>query len=168
MVNSRKKERGHAMNSHKSKLLVSILLILLLSSCAAGNAKFSQDEPAGFFYGLWHGMIALISLVIHIFSENVAVYEVNNTGGWYDFGFLLGVIIIWGGSSHAKCRSAAKKKREKEWSEIGDKVETKVMRRLKEWAEEEESADASEEWKEIGEKVEKKLKHKIREWAEKD
>ncbi|MCK4691455.1 MAG: hypothetical protein KAT20_06590, partial [Desulfuromonadales bacterium] len=118
--------------------------------------------------GLWHGMIAFISLVIHIFKENVVVYEINNTGGWYDFGFLLGVIFIWGGGSHVTCKSAANKKREKEWAEIGDKVENKVMRKLKEWAEDEEITDSGKDWEEIGEKVEKKLKRKIREWAEKD
>ncbi len=156
------------MNSRHAKLVASIVLLFLVCSCTAGDARFTQDTPAGFWYGLWHGIIAFISLVIHIFNENVAVYEVNNTGGWYDFGFLLGVVCVWGGGSHAKYKSSEKKKREKEWDEIGDKVEKKVMRRLKEWAEEEEGTDTSREWKEIGEKVEEKLKRKIREWAEKD
>ena len=159
------------MNLHYTrlfKLLILIPFLLLLTSCAAGDAQFTQDNPAGFWYGLWHGIIAVISLIIHIFNENVAVYEVNNTGGWYDFGFLLGVISIWSGSSHVTCQSAVKNKREKEWEEIGDKVEIKVMHRLKEWAEDEKSVDAGKDWEEIGEKVEKKLKRKIREWAEKD
>jgi len=150
------------------KLLVLIPLLLLLTSCAAGDAQFTPESPAGFWYGLWHGIISFISLIIHIFNDNVTVYEINNTGGWYDFGFLLGVISIWGGGSHMTCKSAANKKREKEWDEIGDKVEIKVMRKLKEWAEEEESTDSGKDWEEIGEKVEKKLKRKIREWAEKD
>ena len=159
------------MNSHNFRLLKLLILVpflFLLTSCAAGDAQFTQDNPAGFWYGLWHGIIAVISLIIHIFNENVTVYEINNTGGWYDFGFLLGVICIWSGSSHATCRSAASKKREKDWDEIGDKVEIKVMRKLKEWAEDEEGTDSVKEWDEIGEKVEKKLKRKIREWAEKD
>jgi hypothetical protein len=46
----------------------------------------------------------------------------------------MGVISIWGGSSHANCKSVSNKKREKEWKEIGEKVEKKVMRKLKEWA----------------------------------
>ena len=92
----------------------------------------------------------------------------NNTGGWYDFGFLMGVISIWGGSSHANCKSAAKKKREKEWQEISEKVENKIMRKMKQWAEDEGETGSADEWDEIGEKVEVKLKRKIREWAEKD
>ena len=150
------------------KLVAFIPAILLLTSCAAGDVQFTQDNPAGFWHGLWHGIIAVIALIIHIFNENVLVYELHNTGGWYDFGFLLGVICIWGGSSHMKCKSAEKSQREKEWEEIGDKVEKKVMRKLKEWAEEDESDDSKEEWEEIGGKVEAKLKRKLREWAEKD
>lgn len=150
------------------KLLIFITSLLLLSSCTAGDTQFTQDNPAGFWYGLWHGIIAFISLIIHIFNDNVAVYEVNNIGGWYDFGFLSGVVLIWGGSSHVTCKSAANKKCEKEWDEIGEKVEKKVMRKLNEWAENEDGTESSKEWDEIGEKVEKKLKRKIREWAEKD
>jgi len=66
------------------------------------------------------------------------------------------------------CKSASEKRHDKEWEEIGNKVEKKVMRKLKEWSEDEEDADTAKEWEEIGEKVEKKLKRKIREWAEKD
>lgn len=155
--------------SHSSlKLLLILPLIVLLSSCAAGNPQFSQEAPAGFWYGLWHGIIAVISLVIHLFNDNVLVYEINNTGGWYDAGFLLGVIFVWSGGSHVKCKSAVDKQREQEWKEIGDKVEIKVMRKLKEWSEDEGDADTEREWDEISEKVEKKLKRKIREWAEKE
>jgi hypothetical protein len=159
------------MNSFNFRLLkpmIFIPLVMLLVSCAAGDAQFTQDNPAGFWYGLWHGIIAVISLIIHVFNESVVIYETNNTGGWYDFGFLFGVITVWGGSSHANCKSAAKKKREKEWEEIGDKVEKKVMRKLKAWAEDEEDNESTEEWNEIGEKAEKKLKRKIREWSEKE
>lgn len=159
------------MNTRDSrwlKLFVLLSSLLLLVSCAAGDAQFTQQEPAGFWYGLWHGIIAVIALVIHLFNESVSVYEIHNAGGWYDFGFLLGVICVWGGSSHASCKTAAEKKREQEWEEIGDKVELKVMRKLKEWADEEEGDTADKDWEEIGEKVEIKLKRKIREWAEKD
>ena len=160
------------MNAHNTssfRLFLICLLVLFLSSCAAGDSQFTDQDPAGFWYGLWHGVISVITLIIHIFNENVLVYEAINTGGWYDFGFLLGVICVWGGGGHVSCKSAAQKKREQEWEEIGDKVEKKVMRKLKVWAEEEDGvAGKDEDWEEIGEKVEKKLKRKIREWAEKD
>jgi hypothetical protein len=80
----------------------------------------------------------------------------------------LGVICVWGGGSHARCKSTTRKKRDKDWDEIGDKVELKVMRKLNEWAKDEENTDSSKDWEDISEKVEKKLKRKIREWADKD
>ena len=155
-------------NPRLYKTLLFLPLLFLFTACTAGDVQFTQAEPAGFWYGLWHGMISFVTLIIHLFNENVSVYEVNNTGGWYDFGFLLGVIFVWGGSSHVSCRSAAKKKRDKEWEEIGEKVEQKIMRRLKEWAEDDDDADVVKEWDEISDKVEKKLKRKLREWAEKE
>lgn len=155
-------------NSRSYKLLFLFPLLLLLASCAAGNEQFTQDSPAGFLMGIWHGIISIISLIIHVFNDSVRIYEVNNTGGWYDFGFLIGVITIWGGGSHVSGKSVERKKRDKEWDEIGEKVEKKVMRKMKDWAETEDTTEDSGEWDEIGDKVEKKLKRKIREWAEKD
>lgn len=155
------------MKNFSFRLLIFVPFTLFLISCTAGGASFTGETPAGFWYGLWHGIISVISLIIHLFNEGVTVYEVHNTGGWYDFGFLIGVISIWGGSSHANCKSSAKRQREKEWDEIGDKVEKKVMRKLQAWAEDE-TTDPTAEWDEIGDKVEKKLKRRIREWAEKE
>jgi hypothetical protein len=147
---------------------VIILMAMLLASCTAGDSQFTAESPAGFLWGLWHGVISVISLVIHLFNDNVVVYEVNNSGGWYDFGFLLGVIMVWGGGCHASCKTKQEKESDREWDEIGDKVEKKVMRKLKAWAEDDTPEEADGEWDEIGDKVEKKLKRKIREWAEKD
>ncbi len=155
-------------------LFIFLPLLLLLTACTAGNPQFSAETPAGFWHGLWHGVISFIALIIHLFNDAVTVYETNNSGGWYDFGFLLGVIFVWGGGGHLSCKTAAQKKRDKEWEEIGEKVEQKVMRKLKTWAEEEEGDQTpekninKEDWDEICEKVEKKLKRKIRDWAEKD
>lgn len=146
-----------------------LLSLFILTSCAAGNEQFNPETPAGFWYGLWHGIISFISLVIHLFNEAVIVYEINNTGGWYDFGFILGVSSVWGGGCHMSCKSSADKKRDKEWEEIGEKVEIKVMHKLKKWAEDdEETGKENGDWDEISDKVEKKLKRKIREWAEKE
>ena len=156
------------LDDHKYRIFVLLPFFLLLNSCAAGNPQFSQETPAGFWWGIWHGIISVISLIVHIFNENVAVYETHNTGGWYDFGFLLGVIFVWRGSWHVNCRLVEKRQHEKEGDEVGQKVEKKVMRKLQKWAEEEDAGDADKKWEEIGEKVEEKLKRKIREWAEKE
>lgn len=152
----------------KTNTLFYILAIALFLTACAGGEQFSAATPAGFWYGLWHGVISVPALIVHIFNESVMIYETNNTGGWYDFGFLLGVICVWGGGSHVHHKSKAEKQRDKEWGEIGDKVEQKIIRKLREWAAEEDGKEIDEEWKEVGEKAEKKLKRIIREWAEKD
>lgn len=50
-----------------------------------------SGEPSGFWSGLWHGLISFFTFIGSLFNENVAMYDINNTGGWYDFGFLIGV-----------------------------------------------------------------------------
>ena len=80
-----------------------LLAVFFLSSCAAGNEKFDLD-PAGFWMGLWHGLISLVAFVISLFNDSVTIYEVNNTGWPYNLGYILGVMIIFGGGSKGTCR----------------------------------------------------------------
>lgn len=70
-----------------------LLILLLLSSCAdvADVTKCVGADPYGFWYGLWHGAIVCFSFIGSLFSDDIAIYAVNNNGGWYDFGFFLGV-----------------------------------------------------------------------------
>lgn len=89
--------------------LLLLLIVILLVGCAPGpNQAASASVPhgsiAGFWLGLWHGMIAWITFVISIFSDKVSIYEIHNNGGWYNFGFLLGVGGSIGGSSAASSR----------------------------------------------------------------
>lgn len=83
-------------------LLVAITAILL-TSCTPGSENFNE-QTAGFFMGLWHGFISLFTFIISLFNDNVTIYEVNNNGGWYNFGFILGVSIFFGGGSKGTCR----------------------------------------------------------------
>ena len=84
-------------------LLSALVLLIVLAGCAAGPNELtgSADEEgkvAGFWRGLWQGIIAPVTFVISLFSDKVDMYEVHNNGGWYNFGFLLGMICIFGGS----------------------------------------------------------------------
>jgi hypothetical protein len=53
--------------------------------------NYSYYEPAGFFSGLWHGLISILSIIVRIFLDNIEMYAINNTGVPYDLGFLFGV-----------------------------------------------------------------------------
>lgn len=81
-----------------------LFLLLFLSACTAEPQQVAncvQGEPAGFLLGIWHGIIAPITFILSIFFESIEVYAKNNTGGWYDFGFLIGIGAFSGGAGRA-------------------------------------------------------------------
>jgi len=75
------------------------LIALTIVACVPGGGEFPKEHPAGFFFGIWHGWIAPISLIISFFHSSVRIYEVNNTGFWYDVGFYIAIISGFGGIS---------------------------------------------------------------------
>jgi hypothetical protein len=103
-----------------SLLVLSVVLLVLLpllAACAPGssvevttpnssmqlaapgpNPLMNQPDAQGRIAragaGLWHGIIAPITLVISFFNSDVHMYEVHNAGGEYDLGFLLGVALV--------------------------------------------------------------------------
>ena len=70
-------------------------------SVAGPDSKFKLPDakPAGFWAGLWHGSILPIAFIVSLFKPGVGIYETNNTGGWYNFGFILGAASSLGGGS---------------------------------------------------------------------
>lgn len=101
------------------KLLVSVaILLVIVTGCAPGTdievnvpdttiqlttpgANPLLNEPdengrlAGLGQGLWHGLIAPVTLVSSFFNENTQMYEVHNNGNEYNLGFLLGVALVF-------------------------------------------------------------------------
>lgn len=82
---------------------LSLLAVMILTSCTPGNEKFDL-VPAGFWMGLWHGFISLITFIISLFNDHVTIYESNNTGWPYNLGFILGISIFYGGGSRSGYR----------------------------------------------------------------
>lgn len=83
-------------------LMLLVIVVLTLVSCAPGEQRFATEKPAGFFWGVWHGWIAPISLIVSLFNSTTRVYEVNNTGWWYDLGFYIAVISGFGSLSFSR------------------------------------------------------------------
>jgi hypothetical protein len=87
----------------KNAVLLLILLVILVSlSCAPGPNQLkktpdSEGKVAGFWLGIWHGLIAPITFIVSLFSDKVTLYEVHNSGGWYNFGFVLGAGLFLSG-----------------------------------------------------------------------
>ena len=80
-----------------------LFIMIIFCSCAeVQNVEACKTgHTYGFFGGLWHGIIAPASFVVSLFTDDVAVWAVNNKGGWYTFGFLIGVGSLGFGGSKA-------------------------------------------------------------------
>jgi hypothetical protein len=67
---------------------------------AGPNSVFSVPgaAPAGFWAGLWHGMIMPVTFFVSLRNPGVRIYETHNTGKRYDLGFLLGASAAFGSS----------------------------------------------------------------------
>jgi len=101
------------------KLLVSVtILLVLVTGCAPGtdievnvpdttiqlttpganpllNDPDENGRLAGAGQGLWHGLIAPVTLVSSFFNENSQMYEVHNNGNEYNLGFLVGIALVF-------------------------------------------------------------------------
>ncbi len=86
--------------------IVIISLLFILTGCLPGDGTATPDKPAGFFWGIWHGWIAPISLIGGIFNKDIRIYEVYNTGWWYDFGYYIAVISGFGGLALSRKRGS--------------------------------------------------------------
>jgi hypothetical protein len=70
----------------------------MLTGCAGQNPLLrtpGANGVAGFWAGLWHGLICPIAFAIGLFNHNVTIFEVHNSGNSYSFGFILGA-GAWG------------------------------------------------------------------------
>jgi len=98
-------------------IILPILLLLAITGCAPGSDvqvnvpassvtlstpgpnpqqdKAGPNGVAGIGQGLWHGLIAPVTLVMSFFNESIQMYEVHNNGKEYNTGYLLGVAIVF-------------------------------------------------------------------------
>ena len=83
-----------------ARTLAAIGVLLLLAACArqVPEAVEHARQTPGFLWGLWHGFVFPFAWIGSLFDPDIAVYAVPNTGGWYDFGFFVGVCVLGGGS----------------------------------------------------------------------
>ena len=100
---------GGVSNAPRPRYAAIAAAALTLSACAATQQPDAVASSApGFLLGLWHGFIFPVAWLVSLFVDKVAVYAVPNNGGWYDFGFFLGVTVL-GGGSHFSARKAGKR-----------------------------------------------------------
>lgn len=85
---------------HRTAIVLASLT--LLAACAHQVPSIVSPGAPGFLLGLWHGFIFPVAWVLSLFVPDIAVYAVPNNGGWYDFGFFIGVVFLGVGSHRSK------------------------------------------------------------------
>jgi hypothetical protein len=96
-----------------ARLVTVVVFGVMLAACVAGvnpevGTAVEGEAVADFWLGLWHGVIAPVTFIISLFTDNVNFYEVHNNGNWYDFGFVLGAGILFGGRRWGRRRKRGK------------------------------------------------------------
>lgn len=81
-------------------LWLTVTVALLLITACATQPTVAAYAPPGFFYGLLHGFTSPFALVSSLFMD-IRIYAFPNSGGWYDFGYLIGVASLFGGAASA-------------------------------------------------------------------
>lgn len=86
-------------NKFKTFLLLALIAVLF-TSCAHVQPDLTclTGKVYGFWNGLWHGMVCPFTFIGSLFNHDVTIYAVNNNGAWYNFGFVLGVGGLGGGT----------------------------------------------------------------------
>ena len=93
-------ERGRSPRGGVSRALRPPYAAILVASLALSACTATQDSAAvapqapGFLLGVWHGFIFPVAWIVSLFVDKVAVYAVPNNGGWYDFGYFLGIVVF--------------------------------------------------------------------------
>ena len=79
----------------KLRTTLALLALATLAACAAHQTPAGVDPNGpGFLLGLWHGFIFPVAWIVSLFTSKVAIYAVPNNGGWYDFGYFLGICVF--------------------------------------------------------------------------
>lgn len=92
------------MNRKYAALFITFGILIVLSGCVPGDGSSTENNPAGFWSGLWHGLILLFTFIGSLFSDNITIYEVANNGNWYNFGYFLGLTTAFGGGGSASSK----------------------------------------------------------------
>jgi len=86
--------KPYPMKKSRKLLLLTTALFVCFCLVSCADVEPVKDclrgRQYGLIYGLIHGFITPISFIASLFNDNVAIYAVNNSGGLYDLGFLLG------------------------------------------------------------------------------
>lgn len=81
---------------------VAAVAALSLAACAT-QPRVSGAHLPGFWLGVLHGFLMFFSFIGSLFTD-VRIYSYPNAGPWYDFGYLIGAMLFWGGGGASSRR----------------------------------------------------------------
>ena len=82
--------------------LSGLALLSALAACAEQVPGAVAPAAPGFLAGLWHGFIFPVAGLRAGIMPEVEVYAVPNNGGWYDFGYFLGICVFGVGAHRGR------------------------------------------------------------------
>ena len=89
----------------RTRVFVLVAMSLTVAACVAKQSLTAVNPAApGFLEGVWHGFIFPIAWIVSLFTDDIAVYAVPNNGGWYDFGYFVGICFLGVGARSSKRR----------------------------------------------------------------
>ncbi|MFO7674860.1 MAG: hypothetical protein R6X12_00875 [bacterium] len=151
------------MFTKQTVLLAALVLVFVLAAgCAPGNERWaSVDSKAGFWAGLWHGLIIIVTFVVSLFTRDVGIYEANNAGWGYNIGFLLGCMISLGGGARAS-RRRRKKVVAPDPDRIARRVERGVRDGLRRAFADRAETFSDADWETLGRRIEERVREELR------
>ncbi len=91
----------------RTRIFVLAVMSLTVAACVAKQSMAAVNPTApGFLEGVWHGFIFPIAWIISLFTDDISVYAVPNNGGWYDFGYFIGICFLGVGARTSKRRGS--------------------------------------------------------------
>ena len=88
---------------NRTRALTLVVLALALAACVATEASSAiRPDGPGFVLGVWHGFIFPVAFIVSLFTDQIAVYAVPNSGTWYDAGYFVGICFLGVGARHSR------------------------------------------------------------------
>jgi hypothetical protein len=90
----------------KTKKFIALFVLIGVVLVAAGiyiivyqvgmPTRDMSGAPANFWLGLWQGLNVFLSFIASWFDNNIVLYQVHNTGFWYNLGYLIALFVSIG------------------------------------------------------------------------
>jgi hypothetical protein len=88
--------------------LIAVIVYIIKNQVGMATKASDLSTPADFWAGLWQGAIVVLAFIASLFDKNIELYEVNNTGFWYNFGFIFGLTAAMGGAKGTRGKKSSK------------------------------------------------------------